>query len=225
MKRFPLFLAMTAMVFFISCKGKEQAAAKMEPIASVNMNVVAIKHTVKDFDTWKAAYMAHDSVRNAHGLATLTMGRGMDDPNTVYIVHTMSDMQKAKDFLALPDLKAVMDSAGVTGEPEIIMANVIRLDTTMKDTKARMRMAHHVKDFDAWLKVYDEEGREMRMEYGLADRAISRGIDDPNMVHVTFYVTDMEKAKARGASPELKAIMDRAGVDSEPVVFMYTVVN
>lgn len=148
----------------------------MEPITTVNMNVVGIKHSVKDFDTWKAAYIAHDSVRNAYGLAPLLMARGMDDPNTVFIVHTMSDMQKAKDFLALPDLKAVMDSAGVTGAPEISMANVIRLDTSMKDTKARMRMAHHVKDFDAWLKVYDEEGREKEWNMGLPtgrSRAVS----------------------------------------------------
>ncbi len=225
MKRIPMFMAAIAMVFFISCKGKEQTAAKLEPITSTNINVLAIKHTVKDFDVWNAGYNAHDSIRLAYGLKTLTMGRGVDDPSVVYVTHTANDPQKAKDFLALPDLKSTMDSAGVMGAPEVIMANVIRLDTSMKENKTRLQMAHHVKDFDAWLKVFDEEGRETRIAHGLDDRALARDMNDPNMVYITFYVTDMEKAKARGASPELKKLMESAGVDSEPVIFMYTAVN
>jgi hypothetical protein len=33
-------------------------------------------------------------------------------------------------------------------------------------------MVTHRKDFDAWLKVYDEEGTIKRMEEGLIDRGL-----------------------------------------------------
>ncbi len=223
MKRISLLLAASACLFFLSCKGKEEP--KSEPIPAASFDVMAVMHTVKDFDAWKAAYMAHDSVRKANGLETFTMGRGVEDPNLVYVTHKMADVTKAKALAASPELKTAMDSAGVTSPPEFDYGHVIRMDTSGMDQKLRLRIKHHVKDFDAWLKVYDAEGKEKRLEYGLADRSMARGIDDPNMVYITFYVTDGEKAKARGASPELKKIMEEAGVDSEPQILMYTVVN
>ena len=76
----------------------------------------------------------------------------------------------------------------------------------MPQDQRNVSVTHHVKNFDAWLKVYDGEGKDTRgCEDGTVDRAMSRGIEDTNMVSVVFVITQiMAKAKARVASPELK---------------------
>jgi hypothetical protein len=102
---------------------------------------------------------------------------------------------------------------------------VIRDDNSPIEQKERLIVAHHVKDFDAWLKAFDGEGKEARASYGLLDRGLARGVDDPNMVYVLFAVTDIAKAKARSSSPELKKLMTDAGVDGPPTVSFYKLVK
>lgn len=46
-------------------------------------------------------------------------------------------------------------------------------------------------------------------------------MDDPNLVHIVFSVTDMEKAKKRMADPELKKLMEEAGVLEAPAISFY----
>ncbi|MEO6133278.1 MAG: hypothetical protein ABIQ02_15655 [Saprospiraceae bacterium] len=223
MKRIPFFLAASALVFFLACTAKVET--KMDPIPAADMNVVAASFTVKDFDMWKKGYMSHDSMRTAYAMETLLLGQGVDNPNMVYLVNKTTDLQKSKSLFAMPEMKTMMDSSGMIGAPTIEYAHVIRLDTSMAANKMRLRVSHHVKDFDAWLKVYDAEGRAERAKYGLADRAMARGLEDRNMVYITFYVVDKDKAMARGSSPELKKLMMDAGVDSEPKMVLYNVVN
>lgn len=187
--------------------------------------VMAVTHKVKDFDKFREVYNAHDSMRQANGLTHFRLGRGMDDPNTVFVVNRIDDVAKAKEFAASADLKAAMKNAGVAGPPVITFRDIIRLDSLMTDQKQRVRVSHRVKDFDAWLKVYDDEGKETRASHGLMDRSLSRGIDDPNDVTIVFEITDMEKAKARMNDPALKALMMTAGVEGEPTFFFYNVAD
>jgi quinol monooxygenase YgiN len=86
-------------------------------------------------------------------------------------------------------------------------------------------MSYHVKDYDAWLKAFDAEGAAARAENGIIDRGIARDFYDPNMVYIVSDVSDMKKAKARVASPELKKIMADAGVDTPPTSRWFTVVK
>ena len=88
-----------------------------------------------------------------------------------------------------------------------------------------MAVSHHVKDFNAWLKAYDAEGDSSRRNNGLIERGIARNLQDSNTVSVLFEVSDMAKAKARTASPELKKIMTDAGVDSPPTFRWYKLIK
>ena len=216
-------MALIAIVTFVSCKpaAKEEAD---EPIPASDSKLVLIKHAVDSFERWLPHYEAHDSVRMAYGLEHGLLGRGMDDPNMVLLVLNASDIDRAKEFIAMPELKSVMDTAGVMGAPQIDYVHMIRFDSTAGLTD-RLLISHRVKDFDAWLKVYDDEGRKVRASHGLVDRALGRGIDDPNMVYIAFGVTDMEKAKARSSSEELKGLMTEAGVEGPPEAFWYKVVD
>jgi len=221
MKKFILPLAVLAFLFTISCKPAPKEEA-MEPIPAADFNVVLIQHPVKDFDMWRPLYLGHDSVRMAYGLHQSTLGRGVEDPNTVFIALRSDDVARAKEFAAMPDLKTVMDSAGVTGPPMIHYVHVIRFDSTTIGMKDRVNVMAKVKDFDTFLKVFDGEGRKTRMEHGLVDRALGRGVDDPNTVYIGFAVTDAEKAKARFTSEELKKLMSESGVEGSPTFLWYT---
>lgn len=214
-------LLFICMVLVISCKPATQEQTE-EPLPTSDFHVTFIKHQVDSFDAWKPYFDDHDSVRMAYGLTHPTVGRDVQDPDMVYIFLRSGDVQRAKEFTQLPDLKSVMDSAGVVSAPEISHIHVIRFDSTITD-KDRLLVVHRVKDYDAWLKVYDEETRATRAEHGLVDRGLGRGVDDPNMVYINFAVKDKDKAMARANSDELKNLMMGAGVEGQPMAYWYTV--
>jgi hypothetical protein len=65
-------------------------------------------------------------------------------------------------------------------------------------------MVTHRKDFDAWLKVYDEEGTIKRMEEGLIDRGLQEVWMISTWVILVFAISDIDKAKAMINSEEQK---------------------
>jgi quinol monooxygenase YgiN len=222
-------------VAFLSCKNNK--TEKVEPEKAMPKDtttavavfepfkVIVIKHKVVDYDKWRKGYDAHDSMRQAYGIKHYIVGRGIDNPNMIVIINKFSDVQKAKDFSVLPNLKEVMKKAGVIGKPEFSYYDVIRDDSTKIDQKDRLMVTHRVKDFDAWLKVYDAEGTAKRMEEGLIDRGMARSIDDPNVVTLVFAVTDMKKAKESMTSEAKKKLMMDAGVEGAPEMFYYKIVD
>ena len=98
--------------------------------------------------------------------------------------------------------------------------HVIRFNPDSKE-KQWVLVTHKVKDFDAWLKVFDAEGTATRATYGLVDVVLARGLNDSNLVHIVFDISDMAKAKARMNDPALKKIMTDAGVISAPKIEFY----
>lgn len=197
----------------------------MTPPAFTPFKVTIIQHHVKNFDTWKAAYLANDSLRQAYGITHFVFGRGLNDSNMVMIIDKITDENKAKEFSKLTALKAVMQKAGVNSMPTFSYANVVRNDDSQIDQKDRIMVVHKVKDFDTWLKGYDAEGKDTRAANGMIDRGLARDMDDSNLVSIVFAVTDMAKAKARAASPELKKLMMDAGVIGQPKVYFYKLVE
>jgi quinol monooxygenase YgiN len=231
-------IALLAMFTFTSCKKESDKditteATVIDTIAPVAektpvfepFKVVAISHIVKDFDTWKKGFDEHESMRADNGLTKISVCRNMGNPNKVLIFLKVADLKKAKDFAASPNLKEAMQKSGVMSKPEMVYVDVVRFEESPAEFKDRIRVGHKVKDFDAWLKVYDAEGKETRAANGLIDRALSRNIDDPNMIYITFAVSDLAKAKARLADPALKKIMTEGGVISKPVIDFYTSVD
>ncbi len=214
-------LVLCTLAFTSACKSEPKAAE--EPIPSTSFKFTMITHPVKDYNAWKPAYMAHDSMRTANGISSYVLGRGTDDTTMVFVADKFNDLAKAKEFATSPGLRAAMESAGVTGTATIAFAEMLRLDTTTNDQKNRVLISHRVKDFDTWLKAYDSEGRATRTANGMADRAIARDLDDPNTVYIAFVINDREKANARMQSEELKKLMTDAGVEGPPTFFFYTV--
>ena len=205
--RLTLTIALFLVVFI--CKAQIPAAP---------FDVLEITHTVKDFATWKKAFDADEPNRKASGLEFIVLGRSAENPNTVNIVLHASDVAKAKAFTASPRLKEVMEKNGVITKPEFNYYKVIRINPDSKET-SWVQVTYKVKDFDAWQKVFDANGRTAnRAAQGLIDVVLARGIDDPNIVHLVFDIKDMAKAKAYMTSDETNKLRISAGMIGSPKI-------
>ena len=185
-------------------------------------NLMLVMHKVANFAKWKANYEATDSLKNAYGLHNYVLARGVKDTNMIMVVVKMDDAAKAKEFAALPALKAAMQKGGVISAPTISYLDVQMQDNSENTTSTRLMVTHKVKDWDAWKKVYDED-KATRMNAGLTDRVLSYSIGDNHQVSIVFLVSDMKKAEDFSKSPELKAKMEAGGVEGPPTFFYYTI--
>lgn len=219
MNRILLLAAVVLLLAGTACKTAEKEEAVVIP--TTLFKAMVVKFPVSDYTKWKMHFLEGDSMRTANQITNIGYARGIDDTNMVVVINEFPDLAKAKAFMSSPELKMAMDSGAVTGAPIIEWVDVVRNDSTVTDVKDRLMVKHQVKDFGAWLKVYDAEGKDVRASHGLVDRALSRGLEDTNMVYIIFAVTDMEKAMARGKSEELKKLMQDAGVVGEPEFFAY----
>lgn len=191
------------------------------PAVFTPFDLMEINHTVKDYAKWKVAFDTDSVARKASGLQFIVIGRGLDKPGNVTIALSATDVQKAKAFAADPRLKDVMEKNGVISKPDINYFHVIRFNPDSKE-KQWVLITHRVKNFDAWVKVFDAEGTATRASYGFTDVVLARGIDDPNIVHIVFDIKDMAKAKARLNDPALKKLMMDGGVEGTPKIELYT---
>lgn len=107
-----------------------------------------------------------------------------------------------------------MTSAAAATTPE---SNVV---TTPENI---MVVRHKVKDYATFKTSYDAHD-SMRLANGIHNFVIGRGMEDSNMVMVAVKFDDVDKAKAFGKSPSLKAAMQKAGVTGAPNIRYSTVV-
>jgi len=75
---------------------------------------------IKDFDTWIKVFDGEGAeMRAKDGLQDGVLAQGIDDPQLVYLVFKITDLDKAKAALIKPERKKLMQKSGVMGEPEI----------------------------------------------------------------------------------------------------------
>jgi len=82
---------------------------------------------------------------------------------------------------------------------------------------ASMLIQHKVKDFAAWKKVFDSVAA-MRKSGGELSAQVFRDANDPNKLTVLNKWDSLANAQKFAQSPELKAAMEKAGVDGPPTV-------
>ena len=216
-----LNLVALSVTFIIACNDPAKKVEIKPTMPPSDFNVIIIRHPVVDFGIWKPKYFEHDSVRMSFGISHYQLARNINDTTEVVIVDRMQDLERARAFSSLPDLKSLMDNAGVTRPPIVDYVHVIRVDSIETEIRDRVMVKHKVKDFDAWLKFFDEKGMDTRRAYGLVDRGLGRNIEDPDIVYIVFAITDKEKAKARLESEELRQLQVNAGVEGLPEIVWY----
>ena len=248
MKRsqFAVLLFCAATLFFLtSCGGNDSADKKntdttatgdntaktTEPapekstIVTTPENMMIVTHKVSNFAKFQAAYDGHDSMRLASGIHNYVIARGVQDSNMVMVVVKADDVAKAKAFAKAPSLKTAMQKAGVTGAPTISFNVSTWPDTAMLAPGIiRSRTTFTVKDWDAWVKAF-QEGKQERMDNGIVDRVIGHDADDNKKVSLVTAVVDTAKAFAYYKSDALKKRRADGGVIGEPVRFLFKVVK
>ena len=87
---------------------------------------ILIRHPVEDIDKWKDGFDAHASAREAGGATgTNIIMRNADVSDEIVVLMEWSDLAKAREFAQSPDLKEVMQKAGVTGPPDIRFLDLV----------------------------------------------------------------------------------------------------
>lgn len=196
---------------------------KKEPITNSG-SLMIIKHKVADFNKWFAAYESHDSIRLAYGLHNYGISRGIDDSNLVMVALKMDDIDQAKKFAAMPELKERMQKGGVIGEPNIMFYNRQSLFLSTNDPSARAMITHKVKDWVTWKNDFDNH-KQARKDAGLIDRSVGYEVGNDKMVTVVVVVNDLPKARAFFNSPDLKNKMQAAGVEGPPTIYLYNLIK
>lgn len=83
------------------------------------MAYVMVKHSVKDYATWKPIFEANSGQRKVAGSKGTIVLRGVKNPNEITVLNEWDTVENARKFVESPDMKAAMDKAGVLGTPEI----------------------------------------------------------------------------------------------------------
>lgn len=87
------------------------------------MATLFVRHKVKEFSVWKAAYDAFDAERKTMGVTNQGVYQADENPAEVTVYHEFETMDAAKAFAGSPRLKEVMERAGVMGTPDIWFGN------------------------------------------------------------------------------------------------------
>ena len=190
-------------------------AQPLPPVALV------VRHTVADFDTWKSAFDAEEDQRRAASAVGHHINRAEDNPNDLSVYIAATDTAKLEAFATSDELKAVMQSAGVTSAAELMWVTPAREAVVWDRQLPAFLLTHTVADFDAWLRAYNDAD-VLRTSKGILGHAANRSNDDPSVVIVYHQDESFDTLRAFLADPELKAVMEAAGVTSEPDVSFHT---
>ncbi len=86
------------------------------------MAMCVVSHEVEDYATWRAVYDANADMRASAGVESARVYQNADNPNMISIV-AEGDRGKIEALMASPDLKDVMQNAGVKGPPQVMFVN------------------------------------------------------------------------------------------------------
>ena len=75
-----------------------------------------VRHRVTDYNAWKTVYDNFAPIQAENGVRAHQVLRSQDNSNDVVITHTFDNLETAKAFFAMPELKQAMMNAGVDGD-------------------------------------------------------------------------------------------------------------
>jgi hypothetical protein len=83
------------------------------------MVCVLIRHTIADYEKWRRVFDASMSFRQAGGEKSCRIFRDPEHPEHLTLFFEWENLEQARRFMALPELRQRMQEAGVVGEPEV----------------------------------------------------------------------------------------------------------
>jgi hypothetical protein len=82
---------------------------------------------------------------------------------------------------------------------------------------ALLIVQHKVRDYAQWRPAFDAH-ESARTAASVTNGRVYRRAEDPNDLVLLFDVADLAKARAFGASDDLKTTMEKAGVIGAPTI-------
>lgn len=81
------------------------------------MIYIMVSHKIADWDKWKPVFESDDAARKSFGVEVKKLFRSADDENDLHILFEAPDENSANQCISRPELKNLMQSAGVVSEP------------------------------------------------------------------------------------------------------------
>ena len=77
------------------------------------MTYMLVRNKVRDFDVWKKVFDEGRGTAGDGGLGLVHLWRSIEDPNEVFFLLSVADMDRAKAFTADPAAAATGERSGV----------------------------------------------------------------------------------------------------------------
>jgi hypothetical protein len=77
------------------------------------MIVMLCRNRVADFAKWKTVFDSHAQAHRAAGLRLRDLWRGLEEPNHVFFVFEVADLEKARAFINDPTAAEAGKTSGV----------------------------------------------------------------------------------------------------------------
>ena len=85
------------------------------------MNYGLVRRKVADFSNWKAIYDSNEPTRLKAGVTEKYLLHNVDDPNEVFTLFELEDVQKAREFFESAALRTGMQQAGIVDKPDFYL--------------------------------------------------------------------------------------------------------
>jgi len=96
----------------------EDVTVKDRPLAGA-----IVRHEVRDYATWKRAFDGHADARARAGIIGHAVNRSVQNPNVVVVYLQAESLDPLRAFASAPEVKQVMQAAGVIGAPDVTFAH------------------------------------------------------------------------------------------------------
>ena len=91
------------------------------------MTTLFVRHTVADYDAWRAGFDSADAtaMKQAGGVLDAAVYCSVDDRNDITVTHEFASLGAARAFAGSDDLHHVMEQLGVIGQPSVWFAETV----------------------------------------------------------------------------------------------------
>jgi len=87
------------------------------------MPYLLVRHKVEDYAKWKPLFDEHAEVRKSMTSKGGFVFRNADNPNEVFVLIEVEDLDTARQFTQSDELRTAMEKSGVIDQPDVFFLN------------------------------------------------------------------------------------------------------
>jgi hypothetical protein len=77
------------------------------------MTYMLCRNRVADYSRWRTVFASHAAAHREAGLRLITVWRSIEEPNNVFFLFEVSNMERAREFISNPEAAKSAQSSGV----------------------------------------------------------------------------------------------------------------